>query len=76
MIRNGKSVQLNESATFYEDRFTQGLFFPYLSQAVRHAISIPSARQREAASIVTESREQFGWAEINLLNDHVRHQHR
>ncbi|WP_432289281.1 hypothetical protein SLT36_31640 (plasmid) [Aminobacter sp. BA135] len=49
-----------------------GEFFPHLSQAVRHAISIPSARQQDAASIVTQSGEQYGWPEICLLNDHIR----
>lgn len=67
-----EGVELREPATFYENRFTHGLFFTYLSQAVRHAISIPSARQRQAASIVTQSGVQFGWAEINLLHDHMQ----
>jgi hypothetical protein len=71
MIIHGKPVDLNEPATFYEDRFKHGIFFPYLSQAVRHAICVPSARQREAASIVTQSGVQFGWAEINVLNDYL-----
>ncbi|WP_395447902.1 hypothetical protein ACHMW7_23805 [Aminobacter sp. UC22_36] len=72
MLLNGKLVELDQPATFYENRFNHGTFFPHLSQAVRHAISIPSARHREAASIVTQSGEQFGWAEISLLNDHIR----
>jgi len=72
MLLNGKLVELDQPATFYEDRFNHGQFFPHLSQAVRHAISIPSARQQDAASIVTQSGEQYGWAEICLLNDHIR----
>ncbi|SFU23315.1 hypothetical protein [Mesorhizobium sp. YR577] len=71
MIIHGKTVVLDESATFYEDRFKHGMFFPYLSQAVRHAVSIPCARQQQAASIVTQSGVQFGWAEINVLNDYL-----
>ncbi|MCX8572042.1 hypothetical protein [Aminobacter sp. MET-1] len=73
MLINGKQVDLNEPATFYENRFNHGTFFPYLSQAIRHAVAVPSARQQQAASIVTQSGEQFGWAEISLLNDHLRH---
>lgn len=76
MIIGGKPVELSEPATFYEDRFNHGLFFPYLSQAVRHAICIPSARQRESASIVTLSGVQLGWAEINLLNDSLQQRHK
>ncbi|AMS45138.1 hypothetical protein AA2016_6237 (plasmid) [Aminobacter aminovorans] len=72
MLLNGKLVELDQPATFYEDRFNRGQFFPHLSQAVRHAISIPSARQQDAASIVTQSGEQYGWPEICLLNDHIR----
>lgn len=57
MLLNGKLVELDQPATFYEDRFNHGTFFPHLSQAVRHAISIPSARQQDTASIVTQSGE-------------------
>ena len=66
MILNGKPMDLSEPATFYEDRFVHGLFFPCLSQAVRHAICVPSSRQQQAARIVTQSGVHLGWAEINL----------
>ncbi|WP_432289605.1 hypothetical protein SLT36_31205 (plasmid) [Aminobacter sp. BA135] len=71
MLINGKTVDLNCPATFYEDRFTHGTFFAHLAQAIRHAVATPSSRQMHSASIVTQSGDQFGWAEISLLHDHL-----
>jgi hypothetical protein len=69
MIIHGKLVDLNGSATFYQDRFNHGTFFPNLSQAIQHAASmLPGA---QSASIVTRSGEQFGWEEISILNDYL-----
>jgi|APFEC2959095171_1045051.scaffolds.fasta_scaffold05192_3 hypothetical protein len=69
MLIHGKPVDLNLPATLYEDRFNHGTFFPHLAQAIRHAAA---NRKLQSASIVTQSGEQFGWAEISVLHDHLR----
>ncbi|GAA4133107.1 hypothetical protein ACFFTN_21455 [Aminobacter aganoensis] len=72
MLINGKAVNLDEPATFYEDRFNHGTYFSHLAQAISHAVATSSSQQMHAASIVTQSGEQFGWTEISLLHDHLR----
>ncbi|MBT1159429.1 hypothetical protein J1C56_28060 [Aminobacter anthyllidis] len=68
MLIHGKPVDLDGPATLYEDRFNHGTFFTHLTQAIRHAAA---TRKLQSASIVTQSGEQFGWAEISLLLDHL-----
>ncbi|MEO5323308.1 hypothetical protein PV773_08290 [Mesorhizobium sp. CC13] len=75
MELRGKRVDLDEPATFYENRFTHGVFFGHLSQALRHAVCAPLTKQHPAASIVTQSGAQFGWEEINVLHDHLKRAH-
>jgi hypothetical protein len=71
MIIHGKLVDLNVSATYYQDRFNHGTFFPHLSQAIQHAVAMPLGAKQQSASIVTRSGEQLGWEELNMLNDYL-----
>ncbi|GAA4112822.1 hypothetical protein ACFFTN_25900 [Aminobacter aganoensis] len=71
MKLSGHDVDLDEPATVYEDRFTPGLFFSHLSQAIRYVACIPIGKQSGSVSIVSQSGLQFGVAEINVLHDHL-----
>jgi len=72
MKLSGHDVDLDEPATVYENRFTPGVFFSHLSQAVRYVACIPIGKQSDSISIVSQSGFQFGVAEINVLHYHLQ----
>jgi hypothetical protein len=71
-MKDIKSVDLNEPATFFENRLGPGMVFDHLSKALRHAVNMPLAKQHHSAKIITKSGDQYGWEEINVLHDHLR----
>ncbi|KQU76508.1 hypothetical protein ASC75_02535 [Aminobacter sp. DSM 101952] len=71
-MKDVKSIDWIEAATFYESRLGPGMLFDHLSQAVRHAVNVPLRRQHDTARIVTQSGSQYGWQEINVLHHRLR----
>lgn len=71
-MKDVRSVDWSEPATFYESRLGPGMVFDHLSKAVRHAVNVPLRRQHDTARIVTQSGSQYGWEEINVLHHHLR----
>lgn len=71
-VKDIKSIDLDEPATFYETRLVPGMVFDHLSRALRHAVNVPLRKQHHSAKILTQSGDQYGWEEINLLHDRLR----
>ncbi|WP_109578527.1 hypothetical protein [Aminobacter sp. AP02] len=71
-MKDIKTINLNEPATFYESRLGPGMVFDSLSKALRHAVNVPLLKQHHPAKIITRSGSEYGWDEINVLHDHLR----
>jgi hypothetical protein len=71
-MKDPRSVDFAEPASFFESRLGPGMAFDHLSMAIRHAVGMPLAKRHNSARIVTKSGEQFGWQDINVLNERLR----
>jgi hypothetical protein len=71
-MKDPKTVDFSEPATFFENRLGPGMAFDQLSKAVRHAVCMPLAKQHHSATILTKSGDQYGWQDINVLHDYLR----